>query len=195
MFEAQTTTDGAQAALSTPAQPKPHERKLFSNALEYFGTIDVAEQIAMFQDLNFDIVSFSEAVKEHRTVALADIDTAIESIKKARRKPASKKSELLRLRFHVEVKQLHEGGLTPKEICMYLKEQHSFVVKEPTVKNYITVLVTEKMLKSSETCEEIERHADWTNQQLAHHLNGKFKLRTTAAVVKGVRAELEKEAN
>lgn len=193
MFEEQTAIDGPQAALNSPAPPTSQVRKLFKNSLEYFVTISDEDKLAIFQDCEFDIVRFSEAVNEHRTAALANIDTAIESIKKARPKTASKKSELLRHRHLVEVKQLSKADIKPKEIVGYLKDKHRFVVKELAVRNLIADIKTEEMLESSELCEEIERHEDWTNQQLAHHLNGKFKMRTTAAVVKRVRAELEKK--
>lgn len=195
MFEEQSTSDGTQAALDSPAPPTQKERKLFSNSLEYFGTMTDEDQFAIFQDLSFDTLEFSQAVNEHRSTQLAELDTAIETIKKARKKTASKKSELLRLRYLVEVKQLSEAGITPKEIVGYLKDKHRFVVKEPAVKSLIAEIKTEDMLKSSEQCDEIKKYEDWTNQQLAHHLNGKFAIRTTAAVVKRVRAEREKKAN
>lgn len=195
MFEEQTAIDGTQAALNSPAPPTPQVRKLFKNSLEYFVTMSDEDKLAIFQDSEFDIIKFSESVNEHRTAALADIDSAIETIKKARPKSSSKKSELLRHRYLVEVKQLSEADIKPKEIVGYLRDKHRFVVKELAVRNLIADLKTEEMLQSSELCEEIERQEGWTNQQLAHHLNGKFKIRTTAAVVKRVRAELKKKAN
>ncbi len=195
MFEDQTTIDGSQAALHSPAPPTQKELKLFSNSLEYFGTMTDEDQFAIFQDLSFDTLEFSQAVSEHRSTQLAELDTAIETIKKARKKSTSKKSELLRLRYLVEIKRLTEAGITPKEVVGYLKDKHRFIVKEPAVKSLIADIKTEEMLKSSEQCEEIEKYEEWTNQQLAHHLNGKFAIRTTAAVVKRVRAEREKKAN
>ncbi len=195
MFEDQTTIDGSQAALHSPAPPTQKELKLFSNSLEYFGTMTDEDQFAIFQDLSFDTLEFSQAVSEHRSTQLAELDTAIETIKKARKKSTSKKSELLRLRYLVEIKRLTEAEITPKEVVGYLKDKHRFIVKEPAVKSLIADIKTEEMLKSSEQCEEIEKYEEWTNQQLAHHLNGKFAIRTTAAVVKRVRAEREKKAN
>lgn len=195
MLEEQTTIDGPQAALNSPAPPTQKERKLFTTSLEYFGTMTDEDQFAIFQDLSFDTLDFSQAVNEHRSTQLAELDTAIETIKKARKKSASKKSELLRLRYIVEIKRLTEAGITGKEIVGYLKDKHRFTVKEPAVKSLIADIKTEEILKSCEQCEEIEKYEEWTNQQLAHHLNGKFAIRTAAAVVKRVRAELEKKAN
>jgi len=97
------------------------------------------------------------------------------------------------LRYLVEVKQLSEGGITPKEIVGYLKDKHRFVVKEPAVKTLIADIKTEDILMRSEQCEEIEKYKEWTNQQLAHHLNGKYAIRTPAAVLKSVRTRLEEK--